>query len=552
VEATSLRRELNDQYRLITLDSRLDRIAEDVVTHLVGLNRGTKGMVVGIDKLTAVRMWEKVKAAWGRRLKRVESEPYGDERQARERLEMLTYMRETDMAVVISQSQDEVEFFKKKGIDITPHRKRVKKEDLDTRFKDDKDPLRLVFVCAMWMTGFDVPSCGVVYLDKPMKNHSLMQTIARANRVFEGKENGLIVDYIGVFKDLNRALAIYGAGSGGGVRPGDRPIQPKEEQLAELRAVLGTALEFCSERGVDLEMAKADKRLTRLNGIKNAIDKLIAPADVQRRFLELADRVDRLYRALGVDEGKNALSADWGALVDIAKGMRGLERSVDISELVERIDSLLDASIDGVPPSSLGERVQLGAFDFARLAAFFAATKRKTTAANALAGSLRNRVAALVWLNPKRAGLRELLDGLIAEYNESAKSVDEFFQQLLAFIKKIEAEEARGDAEKLTEEQLAIYDLLIIPHVPLDAAGREAIKSLARELSARIEKKLVIDWRKSQMKRAAVRVAIKQVLRDLPDAYSDEAFERLLEQVYEHVYESYWGDGRSKYTEGCR
>src|SRR5207244_8982209 len=122
----------------------------------------------------------------------------------------------TDMAVVVSQSQNEVADMKAKGLDIARHRKRIVQEDLDTRFKDPNDPFRLVFVCAMWMTGFDVPSCSTIYLDKPMRNHTLMQTIARANRVFREKTNGLIVDYAGVFRNLERALAIYGSGAGGG------------------------------------------------------------------------------------------------------------------------------------------------------------------------------------------------------------------------------------------------------------------------------------------------------------------------------------------------
>ena len=100
------------------------------------------------------------------------------------------------------------------GLDITPHRQRMLTEDLDERFKDPDDPFRLVFVCAMWMTGFDVPSCSTIYLDRPMRNHTLMQTIARANRVFPDKENGLIVDYVGVFRHLEAALAIYAAAHG--------------------------------------------------------------------------------------------------------------------------------------------------------------------------------------------------------------------------------------------------------------------------------------------------------------------------------------------------
>src|SRR5207253_8716552 len=127
------------------------------------------------------------------------------------------------MAVVVSQSQNEIEDMKKKGLDILPHRKRMVKEDLEKKFKDPEDPFRIVFVCAMWMTGFDVPSCSTIYLDKPMRNHTLMQTIARANRVWRDKTNGPIVDYVGGFPDPHRALAIYGPGAGGAAKPGEMP-----------------------------------------------------------------------------------------------------------------------------------------------------------------------------------------------------------------------------------------------------------------------------------------------------------------------------------------
>ena len=113
-------------------------------------------------------------------------------------------MKETDMAVVVSPSQNEIEQLKQKGVDITPHRKRMKNEDLATKFKDKDDKLRLVFVCAMWVTGFDCPTISTLYLDKILKEHTLMQTIARANRVAEGKFNGLIIDYIGIFKALQK------------------------------------------------------------------------------------------------------------------------------------------------------------------------------------------------------------------------------------------------------------------------------------------------------------------------------------------------------------
>src|SRR5437879_1326890 len=140
-------------------------------------------------------------------------------------------MEETDLEGAVSQAQNEAADMAEQGLDITPHRRRMVTEDLETKFKEPGDPFRIVFVCAMWMTGFDVPSCSTIYLDKPMRNHTLMQTIARANRVFGDKTNGLIVDYVGVFRNLQRALAIYGSGAAGAATPGEMPVMPKTELI---------------------------------------------------------------------------------------------------------------------------------------------------------------------------------------------------------------------------------------------------------------------------------------------------------------------------------
>ena len=141
----------------------------------------------------------------------------------------LVNLQETDMAVVVSPGQND-------GPEILPHRERMMKEDLEEKFKSPGDPFRLVFVCAMWLTGFDAPSCSTVYLDKPMRNHTLMQTIARANRVFPGKHSGVIVDYANVFASLEKALAIYGAGKGG-----QNPVRDKQALVDELRQAVEDA-----------------------------------------------------------------------------------------------------------------------------------------------------------------------------------------------------------------------------------------------------------------------------------------------------------------------
>jgi len=138
-----------------------------------------------------------------------------------------------------------------KGLDIVPHRRRMNGEDMEAKFKDPDDPFRLVFLCAMWLTGFDAPSCSTIYLDKPMKNHTLMQTIARANRVWRDKQNGLIVDYVGVFRDLQKALAIYATATSGPTAPGTLPIQDKSELVRQLRDAITAATAFSLEHGVD-------------------------------------------------------------------------------------------------------------------------------------------------------------------------------------------------------------------------------------------------------------------------------------------------------------
>jgi type I restriction enzyme R subunit len=546
-------REFARQYHLITREDRLDTIAADLVTHFLGLTRGTKAMVVAVDKVTAVRMHDKVKAAWKRKRDELAVVPHGDA----ERAATLKYMDETDLAVVVSQGQNEVETFRKKGLDIAPHRQRMVKEDLDTKFKDDQDPLRVVFVCAMWMTGFDVPSCGVIYLDKPMKNHTLMQTIARANRVFEGKVNGLIVDYIGVFRNLQKALAIYGTGSGGGVRDGDSPVQPKEAQLEELRAALAAAKAFAEGRGVDVEGTKHQKGLPRLMRLREGVDKLLNPADVKKTYLDLAGKVDRIYRAFGVDDRKNELAPDWSLLVDLARGIRGLQTPVDISKVMDAVEGLLDASIDAhgyvirEPATPGGGRVHLGAIDFAALARFFEKTKLKASTAEAMAAAATERVDTLVRLNPTRRDLREQLEALIADYNDGARNVEQFFQELLAFMKdRVQPEEKRPAAEGLTPEVIAVHDLLLLDEVQVGAADREQLKTIAGELPGKLAPKLVIDWRKTQRARAAVRTEIRNVLDALPEVYTPEAYEKLVAAVYEHVYESYWGEGKSKYGDG--
>ena len=177
-------------------------------------------MLVCIDKITCVRMYNAITEHWEARIQELESDlsSAADQQEEMERRRQIEWMRETRMAVVVSEEQGEVEKFKKWELDIVSHRKLIKQGfeledgtriDLETAFKKEGHPFRIAIVCAMWLTGFDVPCLSTMYLDKPLKAHTLMQAIARANRVNEGKNNGLIVDYCGILKNLRKALATF-------------------------------------------------------------------------------------------------------------------------------------------------------------------------------------------------------------------------------------------------------------------------------------------------------------------------------------------------------
>ena len=297
-----LETQLGRQYHIITRDDRLEKVAKDIVSHFLGRGFQGKAMVVSIDKATALRMYDKVRRHWVAEQERVEKElmkltsfKESDPERVRFLNERLA-LKNTDMALIVSPAQNEIEQMVKLGLDILPHRQRMNAEALDEKFKDPDDPLSLVFVCAMWLTGFDAPSCSTIYLDKPMRNHTLMQTIARANRVYPGKHSGLIVDYANVFSSLEKALAIYGAGKGGAT-----PVRDKAELVKELAKAVEGAVEFCAERNVDITDIEDAKGLDKVGLIGDAVDALISPDPLRKQFLAHERLVRTLFQAIKPD-----------------------------------------------------------------------------------------------------------------------------------------------------------------------------------------------------------------------------------------------------------
>ena len=533
-----LQREFARQYHLIVRPDRLDQIAADLVQHFSARGYLGKGMFVAIDKATAVSMYDRVSVQWTALLaleeKRLDEAPP----EIRDALaERVAWMRDVEFAVVVSQGQNEIAELKAKGLDILPHRKRMQEEDLEARFKNPNDKLRLVFVCAMWITGFDVPTCSTVYLDKPMKNHTLMQTIARANRRAPGKVAGVVVDYVGVFKNLQKALAIYAATKGG-----DTPIQDKDGLIEELEEALAEAGAFCTEAGVDLEAIAAAEKLARLKLIGDAVEKLISPDDQRRQYLRKAGAAARAYKALLPDERASPYLKPVAVLHVIAEAIRGKLGPVDISAISAKIEALLDERVEGVAITApiisgddRGGRVDLSDIDFEKLAKLFQSKPR--TANEKLRSAAEEKAQELASRNPTRTHLVEKLEKLVEAYNLGSVDAETFFEALKRLIAQMEEEERRAAREGLTEEELAIFDLLTRPEPKLTKVQEAEVKKVARELLEKLQAMRGSFWRQNVQTRAAVQAQIKVQLNELPeDPYPQDLWEEKVEAVWQFIY----------------
>jgi type I restriction enzyme R subunit len=523
-----LEKELSRQYHLITRDDRLDTVAQDIARHFTGRGFQGKAMVVSIDKATALRMYNKVRKHWpGLGL----SMP--------------------DMAVVVSPGQNEVEQMKSLGLDIVPHRRRMNAQALDEKFKDPDDPLRLVFLCAMWLTGFDAPSCSTIYLDKPMRNHTLMQTIARANRVFPGKHSGVIVDYANVFASLERALAIYAQGRGGAL-----PVRDKQALVTELRLTVADTTAFCSAHGVDLGNIEGSsvEKFARAQAVEDGANPLLVPEAVKRDFLSRARSVDALYGAVKPDPAATEFATRCGSIRALADFIRNRTDPPDIAAVMQGIQELLDRSIGTEPfkiKANTGgyQGIDLSKIDFDKLAKRFEKNKPTSSDLERLRAAVKAQLERMVRFNRTRADYLEKFQLLIDAYNAGSRNIEEIFQELLALSRVLTDEQGRHVREHLTEEELTVFDILTRPGPDLTDAEREEVKKVATLLLARLHELLVLDWRGRAGARAKVRLAIEDVLDDgLPRAYTKEIYGDKCSALFAHVYESYQGDGRSVYS----
>ena len=567
--AEKLESELKRDYHIITAAKRLDHIARDFVRHYSASWENGKAMFVCIDKLTCVKMYNLIVKYWKEETASVEAKLYAaeDEQDEAYLRRRLAWMKETIAAVVVSEEQNEDEKFARWGLDILPHRKVMKegmdlpesfktkleyvgreRMGVDEAFKAEGHPFRIAIVCAMWLTGFDVPSLGTLYLDKPLKAHTLMQAIARANRVDEGKNNGLIVDYCGILKNLRQALATFATGSGGGTssQGGSDPVKPEEDLLDELDEAIGLVRDWLADKGAPLAAIVEGEGFAKNAAINAAKEAANENDETRKRFEVLCRTVFSKFKACIMFAGVNRYRAEYAAIRIIYMSLQQGKEDADISGIMRELQAIVDEAI--VPRESVGEGHEpydISRIDFERLRQEFAVSRSKRTAVQSIKATVEKRLAAMLARNPLRADFQRRYEEIVAAYNseKDRQTIEQTFEALLKFIAELSDEEDRSIREGLDEEELAVYDLLKKP--ALSKAETDKVKAVAQALLVKLKAgKLAVDhWREKQTTRDGVRKVIFDFLfseaTGLPSAYSENEIGEKTEAVFRHVFEVY-------------
>ncbi|GMQ83567.1 MAG: type I restriction endonuclease subunit R [Gammaproteobacteria bacterium] len=564
-----LEKELKRDYHIITADKRLEQVARDFVQHYSNAWETGKAMLVCIDKVTCVRMLNLIELYWQERIRELEKEltSIDDEQEELFRRRQIDWMRETRKAVVVSEEQGEVDKFRKWDLDITPHRRLIKEGidlpesmrakleyrnmqtmALDEAFKAEEHPLRVAIVCAMWLTGFDVPSLSTLYLDKPLKAHTLMQAIARANRVNEGKNNGLIVDYCGILKHLRKALATFAGALPEGEGGETDPAKPDEELLADLTEAISFVRTFLEDRHASLDGVIQKSGFDRNAAIVACKEATNENDESRKRFEVMCREVFKKFKACINVQGVNSHRSDRDAINIVYKSLQQDRERADITDIIRQLHQVVDEAID-IQPDRVGEKsapYDISKIDFDRLRKEFERSPRKNTTVQNLRQAVELRLQRLLLQNPLRTDFQQHYEQIVSEYNREKDrvTIEQTFDALFKLVQELDEEESRAVREGLDEESLAIFDLLRKPD--LDTSKIKRIKSVAVELLERLKaEKLRIDqWRDKESTRDAVRVAIRNFLwsdeTGLPvDSYTEADVDVKSEDVFRHIYRAY-------------
>lgn len=541
-----LESEFAKEIHLLTAEPRLRSIAKDFAGHYSDLWTSGKAMFVCLNKVTCVRMYNFVQEYWQAEIQNLKAKIKSATQQEAQELERkLRWMQETEMAVVISQEQNEIQTFRKWGLDIKTHREKMENRELDKEFKDPGNPLRVVFVCAMWLTGFDVKCLSCLYLDKPLKAHTLMQTIARANRVAEGKSNGLIIDYIGIVKALRKALADYTANAGG--LGGADPTVDKEKLIARIGDTVAKTETFLSERKIDLGLLIAAEGFAKLSYLQDAANAVCGSIEDKKSFSTYASELKRLMKYTDRDDVTGHMRRQCEAIAAIYGMLQKKRKHTDTTDLMVEINAIINDYVEIEPqqPNAItaSPRFDISAIDFDLLRREFAKTRRKNLLMRDLDEAIRRQLDKMVFANPKRIDYYERYREIIQSYNgeQDRATIEKTFLDLMDLADRMSREEQRCAREGFaSDEELSLYDMLF--RDDLSKNDIKKLKTAASDLLRKIKTKIseLDHWTDKQETRAVVDTLIRDVLWEtLPECYNNDDITEYREKVYEYVFTRY-------------
>ena len=541
-----LEAEFAKEIHLLTAEPRLRSIAHDFVGHYSDLWTSGKAMFVCLNKVTCVRMYNFVKEYWVEEIESLKARIKKVTQQEAQELERkLQWMQGTEMAVVISQEQNEVQTFKKWGLDIKYHRTKMEKRELDQDFKDPQNPLRVVFVCAMWLTGFDVKCLSCLYLDKPLKAHTLMQTIARANRVSEGKSNGLIIDYIGIVKALRKALADYTANVGGD--EGTDPTVDKEKLIARILETIDKAKAFLAERDFDLQTLIDAQDFAKLSCLQEAANAVCGTLEDKKAFTTYAAELNRLMKYTDRDDIADQSRKEYEAIAAIYAELQKKRKHTNTTDLMIEINGIISSyvEIEHMPTDTGAEpkRFDISAIDFDLLRREFARTKKRNLVMRDLEDLIQQRLAEMLFTNPERINYYERYQKIIDEYNseQDRATIEKTFMELMDLANQMNKEEQRYVREGFaSDEELSLYDMLF--RDDMSKGDIKKLKQVASTLLKKIKEKIseLDHWTDKQETKAAVDNLIRDTLwAELPESYDEVSISAYRQKIYEYVYTRY-------------
>ena len=549
-QLAKLEREFAKEVHLLTAKKRLRLVAQDFVRHYSDLWTSGKAMVVSYNKVTCVRMYNYVQEYWQREIKLLEQaiEKCDSDQEVKEMERKLAWMKETDMAVVISQEQNEIQTFQKWDLDIKPHRERMEKEELDKQFKDADSKLRVVFVCAMWLTGFDVKTLSCLYIDKPMKAHTLMQTIARANRVAEGKTNGLIIDYIGIVKALRQALADYTANPEGG-DGGNDPTVNKAELIKHVLEAIAATTAFLKEHDFELERLIHAENFMKLFLLKEAANAMCETGEIRKTYCTYATTLLKLWKYLDREDITKEMKQQKDAIEAIFKELQKKRQHADITDLSVAINTIVNDHLNIVATSAAEDgpsrRFDISGINFELLRSEFAKTREKNLVLKDIQELLQERIAQMLAQNPSRINFYEKYQQIIHDYNneQNRVTIERTFEELMKLSNELTEEEKRYVREGFeNDEQLSMYDVLMKDNLSKDDIKK--LKTVAKELLEKIKALLATmdhPFDKQETK-AAIIITIRDILwQELPESYSEENITQYRDAVYNYVSQHYGG-----------